>query len=171
MTFRTWRLVTDIGRTEASYEPPDSLVRWARALYPQQWRQKPKSRSVQVAALIFDSFREPLPVGVRTLAQPTRQLYFMAANYYVDLRIEGGRAAGPASLVGQVLSHPAASQTFSVEKLPVTLSSGKASLAHTVTNNLGEFHFELDSRKSHHISIVVSEELALVVPLRGQRDT
>src|SRR3989442_1049638 len=86
----TLSLVTRIvqsARTEGQYEPPDRLVRWAKAISA---LQRPERSSVLrlVARLVYDSFREPLPAGLRAADRVSRHALYEAGNFSVDLRLE-----------------------------------------------------------------------------------
>jgi len=165
-----WASVFELAKQEASFEPPVEVLKIASALFARLRPQARKFGPIRVAELLFDSFRNPLPSGVRSLERTARHLSYKVADFFVDVRIEEQPGGGQASVVGQLLHHPDAS-AFSLEGLPVVLTSGRATLAETTTNQFGEFMFDMDAERENHIAIAVGDEFALVVPLvrrRGQ---
>ena len=167
MNFHLCRDVTDFSTRESSYEPPEGVVRSVKALFALQTPKTVTPPMLKVARLIFDSFRQPVPVGVRAFGQPSRQVLFKAGRFYIDLRIERQSGTSHSSLVGQVLRHPGAPPDTA--QLDVRLTQGQTPISNTVTNRLGEFHFELDATKNPEISINVEENSSITVPLRGSQ--
>ncbi len=165
--FRMWQEVSQIAAREDSYKPPEGVVRSVKALYILQKSESLAARSVKVARLVFDSFKQPVPVGVRASGQPIRQVLYRTGGYYVDLRIEARTGSSRSSVVGQILRHPGDSTAAAL--LPVVLSRGKTPMVRTITNQLGEFHFEFDATKNHQLSILVEEDASISVPLRGSK--
>lgn len=166
----TWEAVAAAARRERDYEPPAGVLQNAVALYARFAAVRPGvlDRSTRLAELVFDSFRNPLPAGVRSLERATRHLSYKAGSFFIDVRIEEPAASGLASVVGQLMHHPDASR-LSLEGLVVVLTSGRATLAETTTNRFGEFVFEMDTQKENHLAIGVGDEFAVVVPLSGRR--
>jgi hypothetical protein len=166
-TFRMWQGVSQIASREKSYIPPEGIVRSVKALYALQKPESLAARSVKVARLVFDSFKQPVPIGVRASGQPIRQVLYRTNGYYIDLRIEGQTGSSQSSVVGQILRHPGAPPANA--HLPVVVSRGKTPMVRTITNQLGEFHFEFDATKNHELSILVDEDASISVPLRGSQ--
>jgi len=166
----TWEAVADAAKRDREYEPPATVLQNAVALYRRYAPTRPEAldRSPRLAELIFDSFRNPLPAGVRSLERATRHLSYKAGSFFIDVRIEEANAAGLASVVGQLMHHPDAS-SMSLEGLVVVLTSGRATLAETTTNRFGEFVFEMDTQRENHLAIGVGDEFTVVVPLTGRR--
>src|SRR5207244_12716639 len=109
------------------------------------------------ARLLYDSFREPLPAGVRTQRRLSRQALYVAGDYSLDLHWENERGSPRVALVGQIKNQKEPSKHLG--DVPVLLISGKKLLARTVRNALAEFHMEY-SPKTH---------LRLYVPGRSRR--
>jgi len=166
----TWEGVVELARRESAYDPPENVVRRAVALFERHapTRSTVLARSALVAELVFDSFDNPRPIGVRSLERATRHVSYRAGSYFIDVRIEEASSSGRASVVGQLMHHPDAS-TSSLEGLSVVLTSGRATVAETTTNRFGEFTFEMETHRDNHLSIGVGEDFAVVVPLTGRR--
>ena len=165
-----WEGVADVARRELDYEPPPGVLQSAVELYR---HFKPigaaaVGRPTHFAELFFDSFRSPLPQGVRSLERASRHLSYRAGSFFIDVRIDEANTSGLASVVGQLMHHPDA-ESLSLEGLVVVLTSGRSTLAETTTNRFGEFAFEMDTQKENHLAIGVGDEFTVVVPLNGRR--
>lgn len=163
-----WEGVRELCRRELEYDPPPSVLQSAIALFEHYGPARWPEGSPRLAELIFDSFRNPLPEGVRSLERATRHLSYKAGSFFIDVRIEDANDSGLASVVGQVMHHPDASG-MSLEGLMVVLTSGRSTLAETTTNRFGEFVFEMDTHRENRLAIGVGDEFAVVLPLSGPR--
>ena len=65
-TLHFWQAVVGLAGQEASYRPPEGLVGQARAEFALRRPERLLGRVARSASLVFDSFRQPLPAGVRT---------------------------------------------------------------------------------------------------------
>lgn len=122
-------------------------------------------RGTQVARMIFDSFRHPLPGGVRGLSAATRQLAYQHNKTIIDLSIEFAEGSGRLSLAGQVLDERKGKN----DGLSVLLVSGIGTLARTATNEFGEFHIECEFPEDLSLEIRLGERSWVLVPL-GKMD-
>jgi CheY-like chemotaxis protein len=116
-------------------------------------------RAMQIARMIFDSFRSPLPVGVRSVFPGARQFAYQHKRTTID-------RSGRASLAGQVLD---AEKKGKNDGLSVLLVSGMGTLARTATNQFGEFHLECELPEDVSIEIRLGERSWVLVPL-GKMD-
>lgn len=164
-----WSQIAVVAGRELDYEPPEPVLRHARALFAQHRIDSLLNRPVRVAELLFDSWRSPRPEGVRSLQPSTRHLNYKAGSYFIDVRIEERTGSETAAVVGQLMRHPEATR-LSLEGLSVILTSGRTTLAETRTNRFGEFVFEMDPDVENHLAIGVGDEFAVVVPL-GRRES
>lgn len=163
-----WKAVAELGRRDASYEPPTDVLSRAVALFRSHGRdESPAGKAVLLAELVFDSFRSPLPAGIRTLERATRHLGYRAGSFFVDVRIEEQGASGLATVVGQLVQDPKELAPVSVEGCSVLLTSGRATLAKATTNRFGEFSLEMPTERENHLAIRVGDEVSIVVPLSG----
>lgn len=145
-------------------------------LLPQMWialqdlvisprSREQATRAMQVARMIFDSFRYP-PTGVRSLPSAARQMAYQHNKTIIDVSIEFGEGNGRMSLTGQVLD---GERTGKNDGLPVLLVSGMGTLARTATNRFGEFHVECDLPEVASLEIRLGERSWALVPL-GKMD-
>jgi hypothetical protein len=140
--------------SDAANDPPTRVMEWAAGIFqPVLTPAIPGRESVfgRIARLVFDSFEQPLPAGVRsvTLSGPmTRKLLYRAGDVDIDVRVETDRD-NRVSLSGQVLSD---SPEF-FENAPIRLESRGQSPYETATNPIGEFSFDGIPQNTYHLSM------------------
>jgi len=133
------RGVVAVARTADRYTPPDYVVRCAKVLSAFQQPQKARFPSL-IAHLIYDSFRDPLPAGMRSEDRVSRQALYHAGDFCLDLRLEHDRGTPLVTLVGQLTNRTAPDS--SMPEAPVLLMARNGVVAHTVSNPFGEFQME-----------------------------
>ena len=145
-------------------------------LLPQMWialqdlvistRSQQATRAMQVARMIFDSFRYPAATGVRSSPSAARQMAYQHNKTIIDVSIEFAEGNGRMSLTGQVLDGERKGKN---NGLPVLLVNGMGTLARTATNQFGEFHVECDLPDVASLEIRLGERSWALVPL-GKMD-
>ncbi|MEW6208324.1 MAG: zf-HC2 domain-containing protein [Acidobacteriota bacterium] len=128
-----------IGRSDHTIEPPPWVLRRAVRLFETEKPSAKLSGAARgVVRLIFDSFRQTAPAGVRqTGISPARQLVYSVWDYSIDLHIamEGDKRA---TVVGQILN--AAEPGFgSVAGITVETARRGKRVQATVTDEIGIF--------------------------------
>jgi hypothetical protein len=159
---RFWEAVLGLAGHEASYSPPDGVVGQARAEFALR-RPETTSRLARTASLIFDSFHQPQPVGVRASGPGPLQLVYKSGHHMVMLRVEPTAASDRVSIVGQILDE--ANPKRSLQDVAVLVLKGGETLDRTLTNQLGEFQLESERAESLRISVGIPEIGSLTVPL------
>jgi len=159
---RHWSRMRDFEIHESCNEPPAGAVRMAKAAF-RAGSVKARPTMREVATLVFDSFSQVPVAGVRSAAAAAeRQLLYRAGALMIDMKLQMSTGADRFSLMGQVLS---SDDAIAMNEVPVHLLSGTAELASTSTNRFGEFHLEHDSEKDLHVSLEVSREKEVFIPL------
>ncbi|HWX54031.1 MAG TPA: hypothetical protein VN176_05510 [Verrucomicrobiae bacterium] len=123
-------------------------------------------RSVQVARMIFDSFENPSPDGLRTLSSNARQLAYQFKEAVIDLSLDCAEGPNRISLAGQVLD---LERKGKHEGVSVLLVGGKGTLARTTTNQFGEFQMTFESADDLNLEMRLAERSWVLVPL-GKMD-
>jgi CheY-like chemotaxis protein len=118
--------------------------------------------SVQVPRMIFDSFRHPLPAGVRGSSPVARHLAYQYKKTVIDLSMELKEGFGRMFLAGQVLDGDRKSK---LDGLSVLLIGGIGTLARTATNQFGEFHMECEVPQDASLEIRLGERSWVSIPL------
>src|SRR5206468_4291875 len=127
----------DFAPQERRYEPPARALGNAQDVFK---LKKPAAVTIAkeiLAGLIFDSFSEPLPIGMRQRDLPSRQALYKAGNIQLDLKIDLGDERG--LLIGQIVADTG---DVVVNGLNVELTQGGEVIGQSRTNALGEFIFE-----------------------------
>jgi hypothetical protein len=117
-------------------EPPPGIVRCAKAL--SAMRRPRSSVGARIGRLIFDSFQEPLPAGVRAEDRGARHAMFKAGDFLLDLRLE--QEPGVVTLVGQLTDRVDPGKLLAAA--PVLVMARRDVVAHAVYNRFGEFQME-----------------------------
>jgi len=150
---------------DTTFEPPAELVEWGVSLF-QPLLQPSTGGTLRklIAALVFDTFDQPLQAGVRRVGAPPRQLLFRAGDVDVDVKIESMEANDRITLIGQVLSTTA--KFF--DNTPVKLESHGIVRYRTMTNLVGEFSFDEVPKDTYHLSVDLPEgQITLFCVHRG----
>jgi len=168
-----WQRLHQVAQRESGYEPVEGAVRTVNAIFANQRKHRTREAKSGVAALLFDSFRSPLPAGVRSAAgNPSRQLLFGTGNYRIDIRIEPQMDKEKAVLIGQVLN--SADPDEHLSEVPVTLLKGRKILAECVTSKFGEFQMDCDLEGGFRLMVILPGQrevsLPLIEPKFGQNE-
>jgi hypothetical protein len=150
---------------DQSAEPPAELVEWGVNLFQPVVKVEGKGGLRRyIAALVYDTFEQPMLAGVRRVGAPPRQLLFRAGDVDVDVKIESMEANDRITLVGQVLS--SAAKFF--DNTPVKLESHGIVRYRTRTNLVGEFSFDEVPKDTYHLSVDLPEgQITLFCVHRG----
>src|SRR5712692_377387 len=143
--------VVAAARNDSQVQVPDYALRCARAIFLLQQPEKVEILPRIPARLLYDSFREPLPAGLRTQQRLSRQYLYVAGDYSLDLRLENERGSPRVALVGQIQNREQPGKRLG--SVPVQLLSGKQVLAQATSNSLGEFQMEYEPSK--HLRLYV----------------
>jgi hypothetical protein len=158
-----WKSVLDKAGAEAGYAPPDSAVRQARGSFAFARPKGLAARALEAASLVFDSFRQPQPAGVRAAGESPRQMLYQAGPYVVRLRVEPPGDSDRVSIVGQVLDDTNPSRTLA--DLSVLALHGQETIDRTLTNQLGEFQLEPEAVDNLRLCVGVPDRGPLTVGL------
>ena len=150
---------------DATFEPPAELVQWGVSLFQPMLQPATGGKlRKMIAALVFDTFDQPMLAGVRRVGAPPRQLLFRAGDVDVDVKIESMEANDRITLVGQVLS----TTTKFFDNTPVKLESHGIVRYRTITNLVGEFSFDEVPKDTYHLSVDLPEgQITLFCVHRG----
>lgn len=121
-------------------------------------------RITRVARLVFDTFLQPLPAGIRDLQPDTRQLVYEAPALTADISFESSPNSPRITLMGQVLRTKEPQIPFN--GVSVVLKSRNGPLNVRMTNEVGEFSFEFQDERTVSLEIEVSpnEWVLLITP-------
>jgi hypothetical protein len=158
-TLRIWQSVLSIADRESTFTPPDDTVRVVKSQFA---AVRPTASSG--VRLVFDSMLQPLTAGTRG-SVTARQFLYETDDYYIDIRLEPRAQADNACLIGQVLNRTGTDRN--APGLAVRLQGGSQPIAHTSTNEFGEFQLEFAAASSLWLSISRGEAHEIILPLYG----
>jgi hypothetical protein len=144
-TMEFMKQLADVAGAEEAYQPPDYAVHNAKSVYVLQEPEKVCILPRIVGRLVYDSFREPMPAGVRARHGLARHALYEAGDYSVDLRLEYGQGTSKVTLVGQIADRENPGKPMA--DLPVFLVSGKKIVARAFSNEFGEFQAQYQPRR------------------------
>ncbi len=160
-----WSRVRRLATEEAAYTPPENLVRLVKLGFASQPAKQP--RKWTLASLVFDSFSQPLPVGVRSGTLNVWQVVYEAEGLTVDLRFGPRAQAKKMHLVGQVLDKQKARAWQSAT---IELSTEQDQLVGTTSVNAsGEFQVEFEAKDHLWLSIKSEDRNTVRIPLTNPR--
>lgn len=131
-----WRAIAETMTRDQQYEAPEGTTLAGIRLFGDWRREFIIPKRARIARLIYDSFREPLPAGVRGGANPERRLLHRRGPWSIDTRIEVERR-GRVLLDGQLLREK--QPDIVNKKIEVFLTSGDKVLTSAFLNQFGEF--------------------------------
>src|SRR3989475_9520946 len=143
------------ARSDSQVQVPDYALRCARAIFLLQQPEKVQILPRIPARLLYDSFREPLPAGVRTQQRLSRQALYQAGDYSLDLRLENESGTSRVTLVGQIQNRKQPGKRLG--GVPALLFSGKQVVGQAGSNSLGEFQMEYKPSKRLRLSVPVRQ--------------
>lgn len=152
-----------IAGSELLEDPPARVLSRAERI-PQDARAGGlRALAGQVAALVFDTLRDPLPQGARSSAAQSRQMLFHALDYDIDVRIAPA-SEGRVRVSGQILPGPNR-PIEAAANLEVALAGRDEHAVTTATNELGEFDFGSLDEDDYTLSVETDDERLLVESL------
>ena len=158
-----WQRFQQVAGREFVFAPPAEAVRTVNAAFANRSADRRGEAKSQVASLLFDSFRSPLLVGVRSSESASQQLLYGAGDYRIDVRIEPQMDSEKVVLIGQVLNSADPDERLSA--LPVNLLKGRKLLAESITTEFGEFQIECHLEGSLRLVVLLHGPLRLSLPL------
>jgi hypothetical protein len=156
-----WRRVASITARESDYEPDDCDVGLALAAFGDR-RPAAMSTHRLPPYVVYDSFRDAAPAGVRSVLIHARHLLYEVDKWSVALRLKA-EPGNQVSLAGHVTQRGASG---SEGGLQIKVTSGNALMAKTITNGVGEFYLQCPGRKhlQLHVRLREQEELRIDLP-------
>ncbi len=126
-------------------------------------REAVLQNTAQVARLISDSFRDPLPAGVRSLEDRNRSLLYASGSLRMELLVETNDGSNRIALTGQILDSAEPSRRF--EGILVRLQGWKGPVAHATAGEFGEFHLDFNFEPSICLEVGIAKTQSITIPL------
>lgn len=149
-TLALWTGLRTAAANDSQYSPSAELMR--RLTLEFTTRYSPKSAEMTLAKLVFDSFGQPLPAGVRSGAVAARQLVYEVEGLSVDLRVEKDLQSKKICAVGQVLDRKIPRALLCQGAVILWTAQGYP-MMETNPNEYGEFQLEFEAQEQLRLSI------------------
>jgi hypothetical protein len=174
-TLELLRKVESAAQADSRMQVPENAVRMARAIFALHQPERVQVSSRILARMVFDSFRQPAAVGVRSGRQLARQTLYEAGDYTIDLRLEPDVDPTQVVMVGQIANrlHP----DEPAVSVPIVLRGGQQEVGRAVTNQFGEFQLVYRPRMPLRLLIPLArrpDHVEIVIPRankKGRRRT
>ncbi len=166
-----WSRVQRLASAEDAYAPPENLVRLVKLGFASEPAHQPRTSALEnwtLANLVFDSFTQPLPAGVRSAALSAWQVVYEAEGLTVDLRFGHRAQSKTVHLVGQVFDKRAVRLSQSDATIEVSTEHNHV-VATTAVNAMGEFHIEFKPQDRLWLSVKAAERNTVRIPLTNPR--
>lgn len=157
--------LAEVARRDRMATPPAFVLARALALFQPAARTagQPVSPAASLARLLFDSFLQPAPAGVRGPMRFDRHLVFADRELLLDVHLEPEQEAEQQSITGQVQSTSMSEDQLT--GLPVMLVEGQRVLMSTHTNRRGEFVFGAAPRREVALFVVCRDRVVKIPSL------
>ncbi len=160
--FDVWSRVQATLVNERTYTPPDSAVRMVKQEFTAAY--SPEQRSSVLASLLFDTFAQPLPAGIRSTVAVARQLVYEAEGLTVDLRLDRQPQSNKICVVGQVLDKGIPRVSPSGASIMIWTEKGLP-IVQARANVSGEFQLEFEPQDGLRLSVNVDGRRTIRIPL------
>jgi len=160
-----WQKLAKAAAFEADYQPSPETVQVVKAAFATASFAAGQQETGGLIQLLYDSFSQPAPAGIRSAAMRIRQMLYRADPYQIDLHVELQQEQNRLVVSGQLvdLSHP----EMVGRDVRVTLSDGRESVASTITNQFGEFRGEVENSGDLELSLLAPTGKPIVILIRG----
>ncbi len=154
LSLNWYRSLSMALQQDQAFEPPESSVKSVLNAFR---LRKPETVNLvsMVAKVLFDSFAQPLMVGVRQPVLTERQVLYQAGEMQLDLKIEKTNEENEHLIIGQLI--PPEGAASSINAFKVLLREGERVVQSTYSNELGEFIFHVVPRKSYDMEILLAD--------------
>jgi hypothetical protein len=161
-TLELWRGVLDAASREDAFEPPNHILRSAKALYSAFPPERLRGLSLRICRLA--RFGQQALEGVRTAPGPTAtHLLFREGSLLLDMRVRPNPASDSVSVLGQVVD--SAQMDARLHNRAVSVVRASKALARTTTNELGEFELEFEPGEDRLLIIELPNQSYLIARL------
>ena len=134
------------------YEPPADAVRWAKAISALQ-RPTRSTLFRLVPRLVYDSFSDPVPAGLRAEDRVSHHALYEAGDFNLDLRFEHEKGSSVVTLVGQLTNSK--DPDSSLPEAPVVVVERKEVVAHAIYNRFGEFQMDFPPARFQRLRVAL----------------
>lgn len=150
---------------ESASHVPEAVIRQAKAIFAVRRQELPERWPHVLARLVYDSFREPVPAGLRSEQRFNRHALYEAGEFCLDFRLEYQQGSPRVTLVGQIADRRQPARP--VGGALVLLTRANDVLGRAIANELGEFQMEYEPKKRLKLFVMIERDPSpqIAVPL------
>jgi hypothetical protein len=163
-TVSIWQRVRQSAAAEANYQPPQDIVRLAKAAFAAASLTGQGKAADSCIKVLFDSFLQPVFEGARSAAVGTRQMLYRADPFQIDVQVEPKPGGNRIVVTGQLLD--VSNPEIIARDTPVIISNMRGQAVHTVVNEFGEFSGELVNSGDLQMTFAKPGGSPIVISLR-----
>ncbi|HET8925755.1 MAG TPA: hypothetical protein VFN26_22420 [Candidatus Acidoferrum sp.] len=168
-TVSLWQKVRQSAASEANYQPPDGVVRVAKATFAGAGLVGQRKGTGSRIKVLFDSFLQPVVEGARSAATATRQMLYRADPFQIDVQVEAKPEGNRIVVTGQLLN--LSSPAIIGEGARIVLSNMRGHVVHAITNQFGEFSGEIENSGDLQMTFASPGTQPIVISLRDALGT
>ncbi|HSZ63641.1 MAG TPA: hypothetical protein VK828_17715 [Terriglobales bacterium] len=162
----SWSRVSRFAANEESYTPPENLVHLVKLGFASQ--AAPQVGKWTLASLVFDSFAQPLPAGVRSGALRVWQVIYEAEGLTVDLHFGRHTPSKAMHVVGQVFDKKAAQALQDSSTVELSTEHEQLIATAPITRS-GEFYLEFEVKEHLWLSVKSAARNTVRIPITNLR--
>ena len=163
------RRLAATAANETRYQVPRYAEHSVQSIFVLRQPEKVRILPRIAARLVYDSYLDPLPAGVRTLQRFSHQVLYQAGDFSLDLRLEHEHGSRLVSLVGQIANRKEPGARLA--SVPVFLMSGKEIVSKATTSPFGEFQMEYEPKSKLRLYAAVNDDGGKRIDLPVHRPT
>ncbi len=163
-TVSMWRRVRESAAAEANYQPPDSAVRLAKAVFAGAGLAGKRKGADSRIKVLFDSFLQPVFEGARSATANTRQMLYRADPFQIDVQVEAKLGANRIVVTGQLLD--LRRPEIIAQDTRILLSNMRGNVVHAFANQFGEFSGEVENSGDLQLTFAINGGKPIVISLR-----
>jgi hypothetical protein len=159
-----WQTVATIISSELQHDPPEPVVRLAKAMYAAKRRTYILPKLAKMIPAVFDTFRtSTATAGVRSLSAAPRHILHRIGSWTIDLRLQN-LGGGRMFVAGQVIR--SGRKRAEASGADVVLMRGDTRVAQASTNEFGEFLLECeqDTNLRIYVALPGSQPVGMALP-------
>jgi hypothetical protein len=163
-TVSLWQRVRSSAAEEGKYQPPESAVRIAKAVFVGAGLGSQKKAAGSRVKVLFDSLLQPALAGVRSAGAGARQMLYRADPYQIDVQLELKPGGNRVVVTGQLLN--LSSPKVIATGTRIRVSNMHGDMVHTVANEFGEFSGEVKNSGDLQLTFATPSGEPIVISLQ-----
>jgi len=163
-TVSLWQRVRQSAASETNYQPPEDVVRLAKAAFAGAGLAGRRKGADSRIKLLFDSFLQPAFEGARSVGNGTRQMLYRADPFQIDIHVEATPGRNRIMVTGQLLN--LSSPGIIGHDTRIVLSNMRGQVVNAIINQFGEFSGEIESSGDLQLTFASPGSAPIVISLR-----